>query len=90
MADDMTNGKHVAILRVSRQLLVQVLGLPIETVVDGAQISFDQPDVIELRIRHEDLPLVGPGAVLPKVTAELRSETVEGPARETRFVRWVL
>jgi hypothetical protein len=90
MAEEKTPGKHLAILRVSQQLLVQALHLPPDTVVDAAKILFHAPDTIELRVEHADLPLSPIGNVIPVVSAEFRTEHMEGQVREIVFVRWVL
>lgn len=82
--------RRLAILRVSGPLLVQALHLPPDTVVDDVRMSFGQPDAIELRVDQADLPLAAPGAAIPLVNAEFRSDLVEGPAWLTSFVRWVL
>ncbi len=59
---------RVAKLRVSPDLLISALGLPSDTEVVGAQLSFSTDDIF-LRIKSPHLPEVGEGEVIPTVKA---------------------
>jgi len=90
MSEQSNDARHLGILRVSHKLLIQALGLPPDTDIDAVQIAIDIPGAIELRVEQSELPLSASGSVIPRITAELKREEVEGQAYETRFVRWVL
>lgn len=81
------NERRLGILCVSRQLLVQSIGLPPDTLVEDARVSFAKPDVIEFRIAHPGLPVVAEGEAIRRVDAYLESVEPEVKPR-TRFVRW--
>ena len=90
MSKENQQGRRYGILRVSSQLLIEALGLPPDTRIDAVQIALDEPEVFHLKVEQSELPLLAPGALIPRLTAELRKDVVEGQAYETRFVRWVL
>jgi len=83
-------GARLGVLRVSRELLVQALGLPVDTRILAVRIPIDEPNIIEFRMEEESLPLVAEGAVVPRVNASLSRDAVDGQAYEVRFVQWVV
>ncbi len=71
--------KNVAILRIAAPLLLERLGLPMDTVLQDCKISFDLSGVVEFKIEHNSLMSLQEGMAIPAVSA------VFGPSGFIRF-----
>lgn len=79
------DGRHLGILCVSGELLIQALALPPETVIHDVRRNFELSNVvIEFRVEQDGLPIVKLGKVIPKVTATLRKRD----DASIEFVEW--
>ena len=79
------DGRHLGILCVSGELLIQALALPPGTVIHDVRRNFEQSNVvIEFRVEQDELPIVKLGNVIPKVTAVLGKRRNDQPV----FLRW--
>lgn len=56
----MSEPKHLGILRVSDEMLLQALRLPPGTAIIDARLNFDSR-VVEFVVEHESLPRTDPG-----------------------------
>jgi hypothetical protein len=65
---------RVRILRVDLQKLVEALGLPDETALVNARLSFTQVSCVELVIQHPDFKPLPMGAQIPFVLAVFNEE----------------
>ena len=79
------DGRHLGILCVSGELLIQALALPPGTVIHDVRRNFEQSNVvIEFRVEQDELPIVKLGNVIPKVTAVIGHRRNDQPV----FLRW--
>lgn len=70
---DPENGKRLAKVRVSLDVMAAALHLPKGSVVHAIEKT-DRYGEVELIVEHPDLPMVGPGNVLGEATPALREE----------------
>jgi hypothetical protein len=80
--------KPLAILRVSRDLLVHVLRLPEGTrILDiSPHVYFDQ-DIVTFKVEHPEFPLTYSGMTLPVCNPQYGKNPKTG---ETEFLGWGL
>lgn len=69
----MLEPRRLAVLKVSRELLLHVLGLPLDTAIDAACV-FVEDDTVALRLSRPEWPDVPFGKALPLVQAKIGKE----------------
>lgn len=63
----MSNFRRVAIVNLRKSDLLAAFGLPTDADIQDITICFNRPDLIQVRIAHEELPEATPGEVLRTV-----------------------
>jgi hypothetical protein len=72
-AADPTAGRRIRIVKVTRELLCEVLKLPPGTeVLDLSRDLYYDQDVFALKVAHPDFPPVPPGHAIPAVNPVYR------------------
>lgn len=68
--DKTDKGRHLGIIKLTRDQLRQALGLPEDTgIVDASFDTYFSLDLIAVKVEHPALPLTRPGYAIPHVEA---------------------
>lgn len=81
-------GPHKGVLRVSYQLLVELLQLPEGARIERIVESTLEVDILQFVVAHPDLSEVGEGQIIPIVNPTFQTEQCDGPHGVTSFVEW--
>lgn len=65
--------RHAARIKVSGQLLIDVLGMPEETLIFNIRRDDFLPDVFELIVEHPELPEIAEGGHVPEIEPIVRT-----------------
>lgn len=79
-------GKRMAIVRISKELLCQLLNFPEGTEIHAVRDSCDYLGIVEMQVSHEDLPMIRNNDALAHATPRYgRDEN-----GQTKFIEWGL
>jgi hypothetical protein len=70
--------RHVAVLRINKRVMAELLRLPKGTVIHRAQEDIYEPDTVDLMVEHPGLPLTPAGDVLRRVNMTLETDPPPG------------
>lgn len=85
--DKTDTGRHLGIIKLTRDQLRQALGLPEgTTIVDASFDTYFSLDLITVKVEHPALPLTRPGYAIPHVEA-LQKTTIHS-VETSEFDRW--